>query len=240
LRSIWGVPEKFLTLVEAERNSRGEFVDINDFVRRTSLPRSILLKLAAAGAFAFLGNAPRDLIWQLESLSLDDQSFLWGHAKESFDLDFSEGNEDDDEPQDLIPFESNWEKMQREYNTKGFSVDSHPLSILRSYLQAKSQELIQKRYVPYMSAGDLPNIKNRNKVRVAGLVSITQRPPTAKGMCFITLEDEFGFINIVIPPDIYQKDRVTIYNKSLLEIHGTIEKVGSIINVKAQRVLPLT
>ncbi|MNY54027.1 error-prone DNA polymerase [compost metagenome] len=58
-------------------------------------------------------------------------------------------------------------------------------------------------------------------------------------MCFITLEDEFGFINIVIPPDIYQKDRLAIYGKSLLEIHGTIEKVGTLINVKAQRVLPL-
>ncbi|MNS74423.1 Error-prone DNA polymerase [compost metagenome] len=129
--------------------------------------------------------------------------------------------------------------MQREYDTKGFSVNMHPLSILRSYLLEKNQSLIAQKFVPYMSADDLPKIKDRNKVRVAGLVSITQRPPTAKGMCFITLEDEFGFINIVIPPDIYQKDRLAIYGKSLLEIHGTIEKVGTLINVKAQRVLPL-
>ncbi len=68
---------------------------------------------------------------------------------------------------------------------------------------------------------------------------MTQRPPTAKGMCFITLEDEFGLMNIVIHPDIYQKDRMTIYGKSLLEIQGQVEKVGDIINVRAARVLPL-
>lgn len=93
--------------------------------------------------------------------------------------------------------------------------------------------------MPYFSSADLTRFKPKTKVRLAGLVSVTQRPPTAKGMCFITLEDEFGFMNIVIHPEIYQKDRLTIYGRSLLEIHGTVEKSGTLINIRAERVLPL-
>jgi DNA-directed DNA polymerase III (polc) len=240
LRSIWGLPEKFMQHVEKERKTQGEFKDLSDLIRRIQLPRTALVKLAAAGALNFLEINPRELIWQLESLSLDNQSFLWGHSKESFKLTSPDAEDDEDTSNnDIIPFESNWEQMQREYDTKGYSINMHPMSILRSYLLEKNQNLISQRFVPYMSANELPNIKHKNKVRVAGLVSITQRPPTAKGMCFITLEDEFGFMNIVIEPTVYQKDRMAIYGKSLLEIHGTIEKTGALINIKAQRVLPL-
>lgn len=232
LRSIYGVPEILLKKMELLRSQNGSFDSLSDFIRRTQLPRSVLIKLAAAGAFDSFNTNTRELLWHLESLSLDQESFLWGHPKEQFDF------EDHDEDEDL-PFESDWDRLRREYDTKGFSVESHPLSILRSYLTAKSAELIAKRYVPYFNSSDLTKLKAKMKVRLAGLVSVTQRPPTAKGMCFITLEDEFGFMNIVIHPDVYQKDRLTIYGRSLLEIHGTIEKKGAIINIKAERVLPL-
>lgn len=235
LRSLYGMPEKILQRIEGSRKEDGNFKDLADFIHRTELPRSALLKLAASGAFECFNTNVRELIWQLESLSLDQNSFLWGHPKEQFDLE----NEDEEELSENLPFESNWDRLRREYDSKGFSVDSHPMSILRSYLKTKNVELISKRYVPYFTSDDLPRMKNNTKVRVAGLVSVTQRPPTAKGMCFITLEDEFGFMNIVIPPDIYQKDRQAIYGHSLLEIQGQVEKNGNILNVKAVRVLPL-
>ncbi|MNJ93310.1 Error-prone DNA polymerase [compost metagenome] len=236
LRSIFGIPESLLRVIEENRKQSGPYQDLTDFIQRTQLPRVVLLKLAAAGAFECFSENTRDLIWHIESLCLDKNSFLWGHAKESFD----EANLEESEDEDLIPFESNWDKLRREYDTKGYSVDSHPLSVLRSYLRGKNQGLIQNKYVPYMSSQDLRNVKHRNKVRVAGLIAITQRPPTAKGMCFITLEDEFGFMNIVIHPDIYQQDRMTIYGgKSLLEIQGTLEKVGPLLNIRASKVLPL-
>lgn len=234
LRSIFGVPQSFLQKIEAERKSHGLYHSLTDFIQRTQLPRVLLLKLAAAGALATFNSNTRELIWHLEGLCLDQKSFLWGHAKENF----SEKEEDRDE--EFIPFESNWEKLRREYDTKGYSVEAHPMSVLRSYLKNKNEHLIKSRYVPYMSSQDLSRIKNRNKVRVGGLIGITQRPPTAKGMCFITLEDEFGFINVVIPPDIYQKDRMTIYGgSSLIEVQGSVEKVGDIINVRATHILPL-
>lgn len=236
LRSIYGISSPFLRTIEDERKTNGLFRDLTDFIQRTQLPRIVLLKLAAAGALTCFNTNTRELLWHIESLSLDQNSFLWGHAKESFD----EIEIEDEEQEDLIPFESNWDKLRREYETKGYSIDFHPLSILRSYLRSKNQNLIQQKFVPYMTSQELKNIKHKNKVRVAGLAAITQRPPTAKGMCFITLEDEFGFMNIVIHPDIYQKDRMTIYSgKTLFEIQGTIERVGKITNIRASRVLPL-
>ncbi|XGC81209.1 DNA polymerase III subunit alpha [Bdellovibrio bacteriovorus] len=234
LRSLYGLPEKLMRKIEDCRKADGAFSDLPEFIRRTELPRAALIKLAASGAFDCFNPNVRELMWHLESLSLDQESFLWGHPKEQFEQE----DEDADESEHL-PFESNWDRLRREYDSKGYSVDSHPMSVLRSYLKSKNNELIAKRYVPYFCSDDLVRLKNKTMVRLAGLVSVTQRPPTAKGMCFITLEDEFGFMNIVIHPDVYQKDRLTIYGKSLLEVQGQVEKVGTIINIRAARVLPL-
>lgn len=234
LRSMYSIPEKMARLIEEERKTNGDYLDLKDFILRTQLPRTILVSLAAAGALECFHHNTRELIWEIERLSLDQNSFLWGQPKEVMTQ-----TEFDDDDSDHLPFESNWDRLRREYDSKGFSVDSHPLSVLRSYLVQKNQELVFKKYVPYATSDDLKKIPHKRKVRVAGLVSVTQRPPTAKGMCFITLEDEFGFINIVIHPDVYQKDRMTIYGRSLLEIQGQVEKVGDVINVRALNVLPL-
>ncbi|QDK36468.1 DNA polymerase III subunit alpha [Bdellovibrio sp. NC01] len=234
LRSLYGMPEELARKIEDERKLNGAYADLSDFIRRTSLPRAILVKLAASGAMECFNTNARELIWHLESLSLDQSSFLWGKPKEALVQ-----QEFDDDDSDNLPFESNWDRMQREYDSKGYSVDSHPMSVLRSYLKMKNAEFIKQRYVPFATSADLKNFPHKRKVRLAGLVSVTQRPPTAKGMCFITLEDEFGFMNIVIHPDVYQKDRMAIYGKSLLEIQGQVEKVGKLINIRAERVLPL-
>jgi DNA polymerase-3 subunit alpha/error-prone DNA polymerase len=237
LRSIYGLPEEQARKIEDERKLNGLYKDVKDFIQRTQLPRITLVKLAATGAMECFDTNARELIWYIEGISLDQNSFLWGQPKEVLTHN---PTDDQDDESDQLPFESNWDRMRREYDTKGFSVDSHPMSVLRSYLNTKNQTLIQQRYVPYVTSSDLERISPRRKVRVAGLISITQRPPTAKGMCFITLEDEFGFMNIVIHPDVYQKDREVIYGgRSLLEIQGQVEKVGSIINVRAINILPL-
>lgn len=227
LRSVYGFSEEILRKIENERRI-SPFEDLRDFIRRTQMPKAALVKLAGTGALDCFHESTRELIWKIEGMSLDQSSFLWGHSKE-----LSQDVHED------IPFESNWDKLRREYDTKGFSVTDHPLSILRSYLNSKNEQFMQLKQVPFRSSGNLPHIRHKTKVRVAGLVGITQRPPTAKGMCFITLEDEFGFMNIVITPDVYQKYRTVVYTKSLLEIRGFVERVGDVINVRAESVLPL-
>lgn len=228
LLSVLSIPRPWLETIVNERKAHGLYKSIEDFIRRTQMPRPLLMKLASAGAFDCFGVEPRRLLWQIESLSLDSQSFLWGQAREN--------------PNDLetvLPFESNWDRLNREYIATGYSLDSHPLKILRPVLKQKNEILSTRRYIPYSDSQDLKIHRHGQKIRVAGMISITQRPPTAKGMCFITLEDEFGFMNIVIPPDVYQKDRLTIYSKEFLEIQGRLEKPDGLINLKAERVLPL-
>lgn len=227
LRSLLAMPEKFLKLIIKERQDQGAFKNLEDLIKRCKIPRAILLKLAASGALSSFAESPRDLIWKIESLSLDENSLNWGHPRESCELNES------------LPSETRWDELHREYSSKGFSVDHHPLSILRPWLCEKNASFNLNRYVPYSSAKELPLLRNSNKIRIAGLVGITQRPPTAKGMCFITLEDEFGFINIVVPPAIYQKYRLTIYSKSLLEIQGVLEKRENLTNIIAEKVLSL-
>lgn len=232
LLSIGSMPRLWFDKIVQERKAQGQFESLDDFVRRLKMPRALLAKLAMAGAFECFGLEPRHLLWKIESLSLDPQSFLWGQSRENM-------RKDVDEQQSHLPFESNWERVQREYKSTGYSLQTHPLAILRTSLNQQNEEFKAKRYVPFSHSQDLPHIRPGNKVRVAGMVSVTQRPPTAKGMCFITLEDEFGFINIVIPPDVYQKDRLTIYSKGFLEVQGQLEKPEGLLNLKADRVFPL-
>lgn len=251
IRSVHGVPEKLLRQIFENRQEKGPYRDLNDFVRRLEFPKSALMKLASAGAFHSLEENVRELLWKIEALSLDSHSFLWGLPKESFaenpedieGFDVSEGF--DVRPiltdASLIPSESNWDVMTREYKSTGFSIDFHPMQILRPLVKKLNENYQLQKFIPFSMSEDLKRLKNKQKVRLAGLVSITQRPPTAKGMCFITLEDEFGFMNIVIPPNIYQRDRLTIYTSSFLHVCGLVEKNGnSLINIKAQSVKPFT
>lgn len=242
-RSVAGIPSEILKFIESERTTNGIYKDLADFIRRTEFPRGVLIKLAASGAFQCFENNVRHLIWHIESLSLDQGSFLWGLPKEQFkktseDLD-AENEDESKNESDIIPFESNWDRLRREYDRMGFSITDHPMSILRTYLNAKNADYRNLKYIPYAHSDDLKSYSNKNKIRVAGLIGITQRPPTAKGMCFITLEDEYGFMNIVITPDVYQQYRMNIYGRSLIEVQGTVEKSGPITNIKAIRVLPL-
>ncbi len=248
LLSVYGVQEKFLRQIQIEREERGLFKSLDDFIRRCQLPKTVLLKLATAGAFACFNENARHLLWKIESLSLDPESFLWGMPKENFDssaLVLSVDGEDEDEnenknknEQSLIPFESNWELMKRETEAKGYSLDHHPMQILRPLVSEWNEKFQKRKYISFVDSKQLANIRHKQKVRVAGLRSVTQRPPTAKGMCFITLEDEFGFMNLVIPPDIYQRDRLTIYSTSFLHVCGHLEKNGPVLNIKVENLFP--
>jgi DNA polymerase-3 subunit alpha/error-prone DNA polymerase len=224
LRTIYGVSEKWLRAIEVERKEHGIFSSLSDFVRRTRLPKNLLMKLAAAGAMKCFHENVRELLWKIEALSLDQESFLWGQSRYG-DTPVQESE------QDWIPAESVWDMTRREYDSKGFSLELHPLRVLRPFFQQHRRA--------YFNSQQVTKCRHRQRIVVAGLISITQRPPTAKGMCFITLEDEFGFMNIVIHPQVYEKDRMAIYSSALLEVQGVVERTGNLINIRATQVRPL-
>lgn len=238
-QGLYGFHEAWQKKVVQDRATRGQFQSLQDLIQRIpEIPKAALVKLAASGAFQCFGVEPRKLLWQIESLSLDAQSFLWGLPKENFRAGSGRGDPTDN-PAEELPFESGWDHMSREYQAMGYSIGSHPLGILRTSINLRNEFLKKRGHMPYTQAAELKNRRHGAKVRLAGLVGLTQRPPTAKGMCFLTMEDEFGFMNIVLDPKVYEKDRLTIYSKSLLEVWGRVERTGIIINVKAERALPL-
>lgn len=229
-RSLYGMPEKFLRLISQERQKQGPYKSLKDFVRRCQLPKVVLMKLVSSGAFASLEKSTRALLWQVESTCLDPESFLWGEIQVQ-----SQTLEDEK----LIPFESNWSLMMRETETKGYSINHHPMQILRSMVQHQNEEFKKKGFIPFSSSQQILGLKHQQKVRVAGLRSVMQKPPTAKGMCFVTLEDEFGFMNLIIHPDVYQRNRLVLYQSSFVHVCGVLEKNGVLRNIKVEQIYPL-
>jgi DNA-directed DNA polymerase III PolC len=221
LRSIHGLnKDQALHLIQ-ERELNGAFDDLSDLVKRTHLPKATVIRIAAAGAFTSFGLSPREAMWIIQGLSFDESSLLFGA-----NLEFDSGGTSLEVRS--IPQESEWQSVHREFQTKGFSITDHPIAVLRPYLphsparQAKACELSQ--------------LKNRTNVRIYGLKSLVQTPPTAKGMCFISLEDESGLFNVVVMPDLYQKCRLTIHQTPLLEIDGQLESYEGVYNIRAKSI----
>jgi DNA-directed DNA polymerase III PolC len=222
-RSIYSLKEKFILEVLIERKKKGLFTSLEDLVKRTHSNKSTLMLLGAAGALKSLGIDPREALWRIQALKLDPQSLFF--AKEDPLL----------RDQQFIPDETDWEHMHREYQTKGYSLTRHPLLLLRPGLAAFGKH--EKK--PFTTAVGLKDFKNGTWVRVAGLLSLQQRPPTAKGIAFLTMEDETNNFNVVLMPDIYEKYRLVVADHPLLEISGPLEIKDGIIHLRAKEIKPL-
>ena len=225
-RSLQGFPSSAIQTILTERNLRGPFQNLPDFIRRTQLKLNVLLKLAQAGALQDLGLSPREALWKLPSLCHEQGNLF--HAENVL----TETNWSPPQP-------SQWEELSREYQTQGFSLDRHPLSILRPALHRTNQKLKrQNSGLLYSHSKDLIHFPHQQIVRFIGLLSIQQKPPTAKGVSFLTLEDEHGFFNVVLMPKVYEKSRLLTSEHSLLEITGKLEKISGVINIIASSVRP--
>ena len=127
----------------------------------------------------------------------------------------------------LVP----WESMIADYATVGLTLGPHPLKLLRPTLPPD-----------IVSIADLERLPHESSVRLGGLVVARQRPGTAKGIVFLLLEDEFGTINLIVPPDLYEANRLTVRSEPLLLCEGRLEKLpqaGGGINVFVKAVRSL-
>ena len=226
-RAIYGLKVDHVAALVEERHARGPFRDLSDLIRRTHLGKACLMQLAAAGALQSLGLDAREALWKIQSLSLDPRSLFFGAPAADAD-----GGGDD-----LLPRENEWERLNREYRSQGYSLLRHPLGILRASLGRWSQ--VSRHQTVFARAAEIPHFINGARVRVAGLLSLQQRPPTAKGVAFLTLEDESGLINVVIMPDLYKEVRLTLAHHPLLHVCGTLEKVQGVVNIRAQAIKAL-
>lgn len=231
-RAIHGLKEKHIKTLVLERHVNGPFKDLTDLIRRVNLPKHLLMSLGAAGAFESFELKPRQAMWKIQSLQLDRQGLFYGLSAEHLD-------EVRSSDVSRIPKESSWDKLSREYHWQGYSIDSHPLKILRPALAYWSQYDRQNGGPGFVLSKQLKDLQHKTYIRVAGLLSLQQRPPTAKGFAFLTLEDETGFFNIVLMPEVYQKFRLVIADNPLLEIKGTLESIDNVYNIKAEELRPL-
>ncbi len=118
-------------------------------------------------------------------------------------------------PPELSPL-SDWQRMLADYGTTGLTTAAHPLALLRPRLASG-----------VVSSRDLRRLDHRSRVRIGGLVVARQRPGTASGIVFVLLEDEFGTINLVIPPAVYERHRLVVRTEPLMLVEGRLERLAA-------------
>src|SRR5687767_12197226 len=117
------------------------------------------------------------------------------------------------------------ERLQADYAGMGLTIGPHPMALRRGEMSLRG----------VLRAVDLPNAKNGRRVRVAGAVITRQRPGTAKGFVFLTLEDETGIANIIVRPDLFSEQKATIVGEPYLLVEGTLQIQEGVTSVKAER-----
>jgi len=203
---------------------------IGELQRRAGLRRETLVILAEADAFRSLGLDRRQALWEIRALA-ERPLPLFAHAEASepsgSNLPPLEGG---DEPWLELPPESLGEAVIEDYARLRLSLRAHPLALLR-------ERLARRRIVPSRELATLPP---GSRVSVAGLVLVRQRPGSAKGVVFTTLEDETGFANLILWPNVFERFRTTLMVARLLAATGRLQREGRVIHVVADRLLDLT
>jgi error-prone DNA polymerase len=212
LRFASGLREQAGNAIASERGRR-PFSDLADLVRRVSLRRSELETLAELGALARIDSRARtrrSALWQVAGLERDSHSLFAGLAPDDGESPLAE----------MTPLEDTLADYRRSGLTAGPQVISH----LRAELDARG-------VLPTAALRDAPNGR---VVRTAGQVIVRQRPETAKGFVFLTLEDETGTANAILTPQVFRRFRVPLHSAAILEIEGPVQNLDDVIHVRVR------
>ncbi|OYU36983.1 error-prone DNA polymerase [Novosphingobium sp. PASSN1] len=216
LRQIDGLPEHVAAALVSAREAGGAFADAGALKARAGLSPALIERLAAADALGSLGLSRRQALWEARSLIAAPPLPLFAAADAR-----EEGAE---RARTRLPAMPLSEEVVADYQTLRLSLKAHPMAFLRADLAERG----------FVRAADLRDRKVRSMVRVAGVVLVRQQPGSAKGVCFITLEDETGVINLVIWPDLKEKQRSVVMGARLMEVRGRVEYDDEVIHVIAQ------
>lgn len=214
-RMLSGFSETHAIQIVEHRGSP-PFESLDEFVQRTGLSNTVLTRLSRADAFASLRLNRRSALWQ----SLPD------HTPTSlFDVPHVA-----DEPAVSLSKLGVFEEVVADYRTTGLSLRAHPIKFLRPQLNAR-------RITP---AWKLSSTGDGRFLRVAGLVMLRQRPSTARGITFVTLEDETGVVNLIVRPDVWERHHQAARSATVLLAHGILQRQDSIIHVLVNRIEDLS
>jgi error-prone DNA polymerase len=212
-RQITGLSEAAAACLIAARSEGGPFGDVESLKHRAGISPAIIERLAAADAFGSLAMDRRQALWDARSVKglPDLPLFASANARE-------EGVE---RAAFRLPDMPMSEAVVADYQTLRLSLKAHPMAFLR-------RDLATRGFTP---AANLRRQKPGSMVNVAGVVLIRQRPGSAKGVCFITLEDESGVINLVIWPDLMEKLRRVVMSARLMEVRGRVDYDDEVTHV---------
>jgi error-prone DNA polymerase len=217
LRYVAGLREATGRALEAERRRRA-FASVADLAARVPLRRDELDTLAELGALAGIDPAARtrrSALWQVAAVERDPHSLFAGHSPPAEPSPLAE----------LTPFE----ETLADYRRSGVTVGPHVVSHLRAALRQKQ----------VLTAEELRAVPDGRFVRTAGLVLVRQRPGTAKGFCFLTLEDETGTSNAILTPKQFRRFRVALHTSAIVEIAGPLQNADGVLHVRVRELSPL-
>jgi error-prone DNA polymerase len=228
--------------IVAERETR-VFEDLGDFVRRVGPDRDELDALAELGALAGLRGAPRErrgALWQVAAHEREPRSLFAGRAlaRPATRMDTGsaphdardehEGADPTDEISPLRPL-TPLEVTLVDYRLTDLTTGVHVMAHLRAQLDREG----------ILPAAKLREMPDGAFVRTAGHAIVRQRPGSAKGFCFVTLEDETGISNAVLTPDMASRFRVPLHQAAMLVVEGPLQRVEGVIHVRARGLWPL-
>jgi len=206
LRYVKGMRERAARAIVEARAARA-FGSIHDLARRAQLDRDELETLAAIGALAALGGTRRTNLW---AAAMPHPGPLFA-----------------DPPREASPLDemTDVERIAADYAGTSVTLGRHPMSLRRAALRARG----------VLSARELSGVEDGRRVQVAGSVIVRQRPGTAKGFVFLSLEDETGIANVIVTPPIFARHRLALVSEPYLLVDGIAQRQDGVISVRATR-----
>lgn len=195
---------------------------VEDVWRRAGVPRAAIERIAEADGFAYLAEDRRQGLWKVRGLGEAPLPlFAAADAREaSFTPEALE-------PETCLRPMTEGREVVEDYRTLQLSLRAHPLSFLREKLDAMG----------VVRCGDLSNIRDGRNIEVAGVILVRQRPGSAKGVLFVTIEDETGIANGILWPDRFDLYRRQVMSASMIAMRGRLQKEGEVIHIICDRIV---
>jgi error-prone DNA polymerase len=219
LKYVRGLRAEAGQRIEAER-ARAPFTSVADVAARCGLRDDELQTLAHAGVFAPFGLTRREALWQASAVPKEPLLRQPLEPSASLRLCVEEPG---------LPEMSPLERSLADYKDLGLTVGPHVVRYLREDLRRQG----------VLSAAELGRARHGQWVRIGGLVIVRQRPGTAKGMCFLTIEDETGTANAAVLPEVFEEYRALLHTAALLRVDGPLQKVDGVTHVLARRLVEI-
>ena len=213
-----------------EARHAGQYSSVQDLVFRSGINRSDLEALAAADALRNLSGDRHRAYWQASGIETAGQQSAMAASGVSLNFFTDPDFENDFGADVLLPVATEGQNIVGDYTATGLTLRRHPIALFRSHLENYQ----------VLKASDLALVENEGNAKAIGLVTCRQRPMTAAGVTFLTLEDESGFVNVVVWPSLGEKQRPVVRQAMLMGVVGHVQKSEGVIHLIARELVDLS